>query len=173
MDQERRVVVTGLGIISPVGIGTEETWQNLLAGQSGLGPITQFDTQESACKIAGEVKGFDPEAYMDKKEAKRMDRFAQFAVAASKMALMDSGLDLEQEDAERIGVILGTGIGGISTFEQQCRNLIEKGPRRVSPFTVPMMIVNMAAGQIAIQLKAKGPNLTVGQRLCFRDQCYR
>lgn len=161
MDQERRVVVTGLGIISPVGIGTEETWQNLLAGQSGLGAITQFDTQESACKIAGEVKGFDPEAYMDKKEAKRMDRFAQFAVAASKMALKDSGLDLDKEDVERIGVILGTGIGGISTFEQQSRNLIEKGPRRVSPFTVPMMIVNMAAGQIAIQLNAKGPNLTV------------
>lgn len=161
MNQDRRVVVTGLGIISPVGIGTEETWQNLLAGQSGLGMITHFDTTESACKIAGEVKNFDPEAYMDRKEAKRMDRFAQFAVAASKMALEDSGLDLTKEAAERVGVILGTGIGGIGTFEQQCRNLVEKGPRRVSPFTVPMMIVNMAAGQIAIQLGAKGPNLTV------------
>ena len=161
MNQDRRVVVTGLGIISPVGIGTEETWQNLLAGQSGLGLITHFDTQDCACKIAGEVKGFEPEAYMDKKDAKRMDRFAQFAVAASKMAWQDSGLVLEQESAERIGVILGTGIGGIGTFEQQCRNLMEKGPRRVSPFTVPMMIVNMAAGQIAIQMGAKGPNLTV------------
>lgn len=161
MNQNRRVVITGLGVISPVGIGAEETWENLLAGKSGIGPITHFDTTDTACKIAGEVKDFDPERYMDRKEARRMDRFAQFAVAAGKLALEDSGLDLTQENAERIGVILGTGIGGIATFEQQCQNLLEKGPRRVSPFTVPMMIVNMAAGQIAIQLNAKGPNLTV------------
>lgn len=161
MNQNRRVVITGLGVISPVGIGAEEAWENLLAGKSGIGPITHFDTTDTACKIAGEVKDFDPERYMDRKEARRMDRFAQFAVAAGKLALEDSGLDLTQENAERIGVILGTGIGGIATFEQQCQNLLEKGPRRVSPFTVPMMIVNMAAGQIAIQLNAKGPNLTV------------
>jgi 3-oxoacyl-[acyl-carrier-protein] synthase II len=158
---KKRVVVTGLGIISPVGTGIEKFWSNLLEGISGIGPITRFDAGEMSTKIAGEVKDFQVEKYIDKKEARRMDLFTQYAVSAAKMAIEDSGLDLEQVDLNRVGVILGSGIGGMETFEDQCRVLINKGPNRVSPFMVPMMIVNMAAGQISIHLGAKGPNITV------------
>src|SRR5690554_3317812 len=158
---ERRVVITGLGIISPVGTGKEKFWSNIMEGQSGIGPITKFDASQLSARIAGEVKDFQPENYIDKKEARRMDLFTQYAVAAAKMAVEDSKMDLNQVDLNRVGVILGSGIGGISTMEDQCKVLINKGPNRTSPFMVPMMIVNMAAGQISIHLGAKGPNTTV------------
>ncbi|KJS18940.1 MAG: 3-oxoacyl-ACP synthase [Clostridiaceae bacterium BRH_c20a] len=157
----RRVVVTGIGVISPVGTGIEKFWSSLLEGQSGIGPITRFDASELTTRIAGEVKDFQVENYIDKKEARRMDLFTQYAVAGAKMAVEDSGMDLSQVDLNRMGVILGSGIGGIETFEDQCKVLLNKGPNRVSPFMVPMMIVNMAAGQISIHLGAKGPNITV------------
>lgn len=157
---KNRVVITGLGVISPVGIGKANFWEALIQGKSGLGPLTRFDATDFSAKIAGEVKDFDPADYLDRKESRRMDRFAQFAVAGSKMAIEDAGLDLEAENKERIGVILGCGIGGMETFEEQSRNLINKGPNRVSPMFVPMMIVNMAAGQVAITFKLKGPNST-------------
>ncbi|NMA02903.1 MAG: beta-ketoacyl-ACP synthase II, partial [Clostridia bacterium] len=156
-----RVVVTGLGIISPVGIGIESFWSNLLDGKSGIGPVTKFDVSEMSTKIAGEVKDFNASDYIDKKEAKRMDLYTQYAVSAARMAVEDSGLDLEKTDLDRMAVILGSGIGGLYTMEEQCRVLVDKGPKRISPFLVPMMIVNMAAGQISITLGAKGPNYTV------------
>ncbi len=158
---KKRVVVTGLGVISPVGSGKEKFWENLIAGNSGIGPITKFDASEMPTRIAGEVKDFNVLDFIDKKEARRMDLFTQYAVSAAKMAVNDSKLDLEKVDLTRVGVILGSGIGGISTLEEQHKVLLEKGPSRVSPFMTPMMIVNMAAGQISIHLGAKGPNFTV------------
>ncbi len=156
-----RVVITGMGAITPLGIGTEKLWCALLEGKSGIGPITRFDTSDFPTKIAGEVKDFDPSLYMDKKEARRMDRFTQFAVAGSKMAMEDAGIDLEKLEKDRSGVVLGCGIGGMETLEDTARTLHEKGPGRVSPFFVPMMISNMAAGQVAISLGLTGPNITV------------
>lgn len=158
---KKRVAITGIGVISPVGIGKDSFWEALKAGRSGIGPVTRFATDGFPTRIAGEVKGFDPAAYMDKKDIKRMDRFAQYAVAASKMAVADAGLDLEKEERERIGVVLGTGIGGTETFEEQHQILLERGPGRISPFFIPMMIANMGAAQIAIQLGLGGPNYTV------------
>lgn len=158
---KKRVVITGLGAVTPIGIGAEEFWQALLAGKSGIGPITRFDASDYATKIAGEVKDFDVTNYIDKKEAKRMDRFTQFAVVASKMAIADSGLDLDKEDRDRIGTIVGDGIGGMETLHDQFKVLFEKGPNRVSPFFVPMMIGNMAAGQTAIALGLNGPSTCV------------
>ena len=156
----KRVVVTGLGVIAPVGIGKDDFWQALIQGKSGIKPITRFDASQLPCRIAGEVTEFEPGDYLDKKEARRMDRFAQFAVAASKLAIEDAGLDLPRENLDRIGVILGSGIGGMETFEDQTKTLINRGPNRVSPFFVPMMIANMAAGQIAITFGLRGPNIT-------------
>ena len=156
-----RVVITGAAVLSPVGIGLESYWNALINGQSGIGPITRFDTEGYTTKIAGEVSDFDPVDYLDRKEAKRMDRYTQFAVAGAKMAVDDSALDLEKEDMDQVGVVFGTGIGGMETFEKQTKVLMERGPGRVSPFFVPMMIANMAAGQISIALGAKGPNYTV------------
>lgn len=153
----RRVVVTGVGVISPIGIGLHEFWTSLIAGRSGIGPITQFDASQFSTRIAGEVKGFDPTDYMDRKDARRMDRFAQFAVACARMAVADAGLD-DSVDWERVGVLIGSGIGGIHTFEEQARNLFEKGPDRVSPFFVPMMIPDIASGQVSIMLGAKAHN---------------
>ncbi len=153
----RRVVVTGLGAVTPIGIGKDAFWQALLAGKSGIGPITRFDAADFSSKIAGEVKDFDPSLYIDKKEAKRMDRFTQFAVAASKMALEDSGIELEKEDRTMIGTIIGAGIGGMDTLNDQFRTLFDKGPGRISPFFVPMMIGNMAAGQTSITFGLQGP----------------
>ncbi|WP_028307377.1 beta-ketoacyl-ACP synthase II [Desulfitibacter alkalitolerans] len=157
----KRVVITGMGILSPVGIGLEDFWASLTEGKSGIGPVTHFDASNLATTIAGEVKDFDPQKYIDKKEAKRMDRFTQFAVAAAVMAMEDAGLSNANVDCERVGVILGTGIGGTNTFEDQHRVLGTKGPGRVSPFFVPMMIANMAAGHISIAVGAKGINYTV------------
>lgn len=157
---QTRVVVTGLGIISPVGTGLEQFWTSLTGGVSGIRRITRFDATNFSTQIAGEVIDFDPAEHMDKKEARRMDRFTQFAVAASGMAIEDANLDLETADRDRIGVILGSGIGGIETLENQARVLAEKGPSRVSPIFVPMIISNMGAGQVAISYGLRGPNIT-------------
>ncbi|GFN23969.1 beta-ketoacyl-ACP synthase II [Thermanaeromonas sp. C210] len=157
----KRVVITGLGVISPVGNDKESFWQALKAGVSGIGPITRFNADEMPTRFAAEVRGFDPGAFLDRKEAKRMDRYSQYAVAAAKMAWQDAGLDIKHVDPWRVGVVFATGIGGMETFEDQSRILLEKGPGRISPFFVPMMIANMAAGQIAIHLGARGTNFTV------------
>jgi len=154
---KKRVVITGLGAVTPIGIGKDEFWQALLAGVSGVGKITRFDASQYTTQIAGEVKNFDPAQYIDKKEAKRMDRCTQFAVAASKMAFEDAGIDLEAEDRQRIGTMIGTGIGGMDTLHDQFVNLLDKGPGRVSPFFIPMMIGNMVAGQTSITLGLQGP----------------
>lgn len=156
----KRVVITGLGIVSPVGTGLEKFWSSLTAGISGIGPVTRFDPAQFGTKVAGEVKDFEPTRYIGKKEVRRMDRFTQFAVAATEMALQDANLDLEVENRDRIGVILGSGVGGIETLEEQTRVLAEKGPGRVTPFFVPMMIANMGAGQVAITNCLRGPNIT-------------
>ena len=152
-----RVVVTGIGIISPLG-QKEEMWDNLLKGISGVGKITRFDASSLPVQIGAEVKDFEPTLYMEHKEARRMDRFAQFAVAAAKMALVDGGLGLPFEDPPRVGVLVGSGIGGIETVQEQTQILLERGADRVSPFFVPMMIPDMASGQIAIHTGAQGPN---------------
>jgi 3-oxoacyl-[acyl-carrier-protein] synthase II len=154
----KRVVVTGLGSITPLGNHLEEYWQNLLAGRNGVGKVTLFDVSQYACQFGAEVKGFDPHDYIDKKEAKKIDRFSQFAIAASKQALADAQLTINELNADRIGVLIGTGVGGIQIMEAQKENLLTKGPRRVSPFTIPSMIANMAAGLTAIHTGAKGPN---------------
>jgi len=157
----KRVVITGIGAITPIGIGRDAFWEALLAGKSGIAKTSRFDAAEFAAQIAGEVKDFKPEDYIDKKESKRMDRYAQFAVAAAKMALEDAKLDLETEDRERIGTFVGTGIGGIETMHEQYKKLFDKGPSRISPFFIPMMIGNMAAGQISITFGLKGPSSCV------------
>lgn len=156
--QLKRVVVTGLGAITPIGNNLTEYWEGLLSGRNGIGPITLFDASRHDCRIAGEVKGFDPYQYMDRKEAKRMDRFAQFAVAASKQALADAQFVINDLNAEQVGIIIGTGVGGIKVMEEQNEVCLTKGPGRCSPFTIPMMIANMAAGLTAIHTGAKGPN---------------
>lgn len=158
---KRRVVVTGAGVISPVGNDVESFWRALISGKSGIGPITSFDASAFDSKIAGEVKDFEPARYMDAKEARRMEKFAQFAVAVGKQAVVDAGLDLAKEDTNRIGVIVGSGIGSLRIVEEQCRVYFEKGPSRFSPFMIPMLIVNEAAGHISITLGLKGPNSCV------------
>ena len=157
----KRVVVTGIGVISPVGTGLEKFWDSLKNGKNGIGKITLFDPSELDAQIAGEVKDFDPLKYLGKKELKRMDKFTHFAVGSAKMALEDSNINVEEVDMNRFGVILGSGVGGIETFEKEARKMFEKGPSRVSPFFIPMMITNIGAGQISIATGAKGPNTTV------------
>ena len=157
----KRVVVTGLGAITPIGSGKEAYWEGLSSGKNGADKITHFDTSAFSTKIAAEVKDFDPSLYLDKKEARRLVRFIQFAVAASQMAIQDSGLTITPEFAPEIGTIIGSGIGGIGMLEEQAKNLMEKGPDKLSPFTVPYMICDMAAGYVSINLGAKGPNLCV------------
>lgn len=154
----KRVVVTGLGAITPIGNTLAEYWEGLLSGRNGIGPITLFDASRHDCRFAGEVKGFDPHDYMDRKDAKRMDRFAQFAVAASKQALADAQFVINELNAEQVGAIVGTGIGGLKVLEDQQEIYLTKGPDRCSPFMIPMMIANMAAGLTAIHTGAKGPN---------------
>ena len=156
--QLKRVVVTGLGAITPIGNTCNEYWQGLMAGRNGIVPITHFDPSQHACRIAGQVKGFDPHDYLERKEAKRMDRFAQFAIAASKQALADGQLAIDALNADEIAVVIGTGVGGIKVMEDQQEVYLTKGPGRCSPFMVPMMIANMAAGLTAIHTGAKGPN---------------
>ncbi len=154
----KRVVITGLGAITPIGNTQTEYWDGLLSGQNGIDRITLFDASRHDCRIAGEVKGFDPHAYMERKDAKRMDRFAQFAVAASKQALADAKFVINDLNAEQVGTLIGTGIGGLKVMEDQQEICLTRGPDRCSPFTVPMMIANMAAGLTAIHIGAKGPN---------------
>ena len=156
--QLKRVVVTGLGAVTPLGNTLKQYWEGLLGGRSGIGPITLFDASRHDSQIAGEVKGFDPHEYMDRKEAKRMDRFAQFAVAASKQAIADAQFVIDDLNAEQVGVIIGTGVGGIKVLEDQQEVYLTRGPSRCSPFMIPMMIANMAAGLTAIHTGAKGPN---------------
>ncbi len=156
-----RVVITGIGIISPIGSGREAYWDALKAGKNGIAPVTLFDASAFTTQMAGEVTDFEPEKYIDKKDAKRMDRFSQFAVGAAVMAAEDAGISKENMDPQRMGVILGNGIGGIGTLEKEHQKLLEKGPGRVSPFLVPMMIVNLASGNVAIALGAQGPCTTV------------
>lgn len=155
---KRRVVVTGLGVVSALGTEIDEFWNAIKEGKCGITMVTKFDASNMPTKVAAEIKDFDPTKYIDKKEAKRMDPYCQYAMAASKLAVEMSGLDLDKVDKNKFGVIVGSGIGGITTFEEQFRVYIEKGPGRVSPFFIPMMISNMAAGQIAMQFGAKGFN---------------
>jgi len=155
---KRRVVVTGLGAVTPLGIGAEKTWKALCAGKSGIGRISRFDTTNFQTKIAGEVKDFDPEDFLDKKQVRRMDSFVHYCMAATIMAMEDSKLEVANQDAERIGVLIGTGLGGLPTLEKNHTLLIEGGPKKISPFFIPMMIANMAPGQIAIHFGIKGPN---------------
>jgi 3-oxoacyl-[acyl-carrier-protein] synthase II len=152
------VVVTGVGLVSPLGIGTEISWQGVRAGKSGVGPITAFDATEFACRIAGEVKDFDPQKYIEKKEIKKMGRFIQFAIAASECAFSSSGLKVTAENEERVGVYIGSGIGGFEVIEREHKTLLEHGPRRISPFFIVATIVNLASGQVSIRCGAKGPN---------------
>ncbi|KYO66780.1 beta-ketoacyl-ACP synthase II [Thermovenabulum gondwanense] len=157
---KKRVVVTGLGVVSPVGIGVNKFWDSLINGKSGISRIESLDTSDLPVQIGGEIKDFNPEEFIDKKEAKKMDRFTQFAIAAAKMAIEDAKLNIDQVDRERIGVVLGSGIGGVITWEEQHKILMEKGPKRVSPFFIPMMIANMASAQISMEFNFKGPNIT-------------
>jgi 3-oxoacyl-[acyl-carrier-protein] synthase II len=154
----RRVVITGLGVVTPLGIGVEKTWKAVTAGESGIATITRFDASEYACQIAGEVKDFNPGDYIDKKEIKKMDRFIHFAVAASQEAVDDAGLKITPDNAERVGVYIGAGIGGLPAIEHYHDVLKEKGPGRVTPFFIPMVIINLASGQVAIRFGARGPN---------------
>jgi 3-oxoacyl-[acyl-carrier-protein] synthase II len=156
--EPRRVAITGVGLVSPLGVGTAENWEALLAGRSGIGPITRFDTTEYPSRIAGEVKGFDPHDYLDKKEVKKSDTFIHYALAAARFALQDSGLVIDESNGDRVGVVIGSGIGGLPLIESMHKTLLEKGPHRVSPFFIPGLIVNMAAGQVSIHHGAKGPN---------------
>ncbi len=155
---KNRVVITGLGVISPIGNTVEEFWESLMAGKSGIDHITAFDVSDYPTRIAGEVKNFNPEDWMDKKDVKRTDRFVQFAMAAAKLAMENSGINMDEVNRDRVGVYIGSGIGGLGTFEDQHKILMEKGPKRVSPFFIPMMIANMGSGQVSIALGAKGPN---------------
>ncbi len=156
----RRVVVTGVGAVTPLGVGVDELWRAVCEGRSGIGPVTRFDASAFPCRIAAEVRGFDPERWLPRKEARRMDRFAQFAVATALMAAGDAGIDLGRLDADRTGVMMGTGIGGMETLIEQSHILATRGPDRVSPFFVPMMIANMASAQVSIVTGAHGPNVT-------------
>ena len=158
---ERRVVVTGMGVMTPIGKSPDEFWNAMVACRSGIGRITSFDPSEFAAQIAGEINDFDPTQYLDRKQAKRMDRFCQLGVVAAGQAIENSGLDLEKEDRTRIGVYASSGIGGLNTIEKQHKIMLEKGPSRVSPLLVPMMIINLLPGQIAMIHGLKGPNLSV------------
>ncbi len=156
---QRRVVVTGVGLVSSVGIGTQATWDALVAGTSGIRPITHFDATEFSARIAGEVRGFDPLAFIEKKDVKKMDVFIQFAIAASQFAVEDARLAITPENADRIGTFIGSGIGGFATIEREHSELLNGGPRRISPFFIPASIINLASGQVSIRFGARGPNL--------------
>jgi len=154
----RRVVVTGVGLLTPLGIGTDESWQAICDGKNGISRIEQFDPTGFACRIAGEVKNFDPARFIERKEIKKMGRFIQFGIAASEFALAQSGLKIDSQNAERVGVVIGSGIGGFEVIEREHRILLEKGPSRISPFFIPATIINLAAGSVSIRTGAKGPN---------------
>jgi 3-oxoacyl-[acyl-carrier-protein] synthase II len=154
----RRVVVTGIGLVSSLGIGTEANWASLLAGTSGIGRVTRFDVSQFACQIAGEVKGFDPLDFIEKKDVKKMDVFIQYAIAASDFAMKSAHLTITPETAPRVGVFIASGIGGFGTIEREHKAYLDGGPRRISPFFIPSAIINLAAGQVSIRFGAKGPN---------------
>jgi 3-oxoacyl-[acyl-carrier-protein] synthase II len=156
--EKKRVVVTGLGALTPIGNDVQTAWENAINGVSGIGPLTRVNSEDYPAKVSAELKDFDVEQFMDKKDARKMDRFTQYAVAASLMAVKDASLEITDDNAHRVGVWVGSGIGGMETFEQQYRTLLDKGPRRVSPFFVPMLIPDMATGQVSIALGAKGFN---------------
>ena len=158
MTNRRRVVVTGIGLVSSLGIGTEANWRALLAGRSGITRITKFDAAKFATQIAGEVKGFDPLRFIEKKDVKKMDVFIQYAIAASQFAVDDAALEVTDDIAPRVGVFIASGIGGFTTIEREHKALLEGGPRRISPFFIPSAIINLAAGQVSIRFGAKGPN---------------
>ena len=164
----RRVVVTGIGLICAVGNKTEEIWQNLLAGKSGIGPITQFDASRHACRIAAEVKNFEPLNFIEKKEVKKMGRFIHLAMAAAQEAMCMSGLQITPENAENVGVHIGSGIGGFDIIEREHTALMEGGPRKISPFFIPAAIVNLAAGHVSIEIWSQGPER--GHGYCLHDQ---
>ncbi|RKO61533.1 beta-ketoacyl-ACP synthase II [Caldibacillus debilis] len=155
---KRRVVITGIGAVTPVGNDAETAWQNIIRGKSGIGPLTRVNKDEFPAKVAAEVKDFNPEDFLDKKDARKMDRFTHFAVASALMAVKDAGLSIDESNAHRVGVWIGSGIGGMETYERQFETFLQRGYRRVSPFFVPMMIPDMAAGQVSILLGAKGVN---------------
>ncbi|MBI3377957.1 MAG: beta-ketoacyl-ACP synthase II [Nitrospirae bacterium] len=155
--EKRRVVVTGVGLITPVGIGVEESWKGLIEGRSGIKKLTRFDASAFATQIAGEVEGFNPEDYIEPKEIKKMDRFIHLAIAASDMAVKDSGLKITDSNAESVGVIIGSGMGGLPAIEHYHSVLLEKGPRRITPFFIPMLIINLAGGHVSMKYGAKGP----------------
>lgn len=157
----RRVVITGYGVISPIGIGANDFWNSLASGKSGISRVSTFDTSQFSSQIGAEVKNFQPEKYIDKRKIRKMDRFSQLAVAAAKLAIEDAKLDMNKEDPFRAGVIVGSGIGGLSTVAAEHKVLLEKGPRRVSPFMIPMLITNIAAGEIAIAHNIQGPNYSL------------
>jgi 3-oxoacyl-[acyl-carrier-protein] synthase II len=154
----RRVVVTGVGLVSPVGIGTEQTWEAIRNARSGVSRITAFDASAFSCRIAGEIRGFQPELYIERKEIKKMGRFIHFAVAAADFALSASGLKVTEDNAESVGVYIGSGIGGFEVIEREFEQLLAHGPRRISPFFIPATIVNLASGYVSIRVRAKGPN---------------
>jgi 3-oxoacyl-[acyl-carrier-protein] synthase II len=157
-DLSRRVVVTGVGLLTPLGIGTQETWQAIRQGRNGISRIEQFDPTGFTCRIAGEVKNFDPHHFIERKEIKKMGRFIQFGIAASEFALQQSGLRIDAHNAERVGVYIGSGIGGFEVIEREHLTLLEKGPSRISPFFIPATIINLASGYVSIRTGAKGPN---------------
>lgn len=158
---KRRVVITGVGLVTPLGTGTEKTWQRLIAGQSGVGPITRFDASDQAAQIAAEVKDFDSSLWFEKKQVKHLDHFVQYAIAAADMAWKESGLIVSEENAERIGVITGCGMGGLPTIEEYHDVYTQRGPRRITPFFIPRVIPNMPSGHISMHIGAKGPNLAL------------
>ncbi len=157
----RRVVVTGIGLVTPLGLGVQTTWKHLIQGEAGIRRITMFDASTFQTQIAGEVDGFNPEDYIEPKEVKKMDRFIHFAIAATRMALDDSGLKITDVNAEKVGVIIGSGMGGLPSIEHYHSVLLEKGPKRITPFFIPMVIINLASGQISIKFGAKGPNSAI------------
>ena len=167
----RRVVVTGVGVVSPLGTGVEKNWDALMKGQSGVGPITRYDASELPTQIAAEVKDFNADDFIDKKEQKKMDLFIQYALAASELAMQDSGFQVTDENAERIGVLVGSGLGGLPTMEQYHDVLRERGHKRITPFFIPMLIINLAPGQISIRFGAKGPNLSTVSACATGTNC--
>src|SRR5436305_13297453 len=156
--EKRRVVVTGIGMISPLGIGNEPTWRGLLEGRSGVDRISKFDPAPFACQFAGEVRGFNPEQWIEKKEVKKSDTFIHYAIAAAQIAVADAKLDTSKEDSDRVGVVVGSGIGGLPLIEEMHRTLLERGPSRVAPFFIAGLVRNLAAGHLSNRFKAQGPN---------------
>ena len=161
MVERKRVVVTGVGLVTPLGVTTAATWEGLLQGRSGVGPITRFDASGHSCRIAAEVRGFDPEDWFEPKQAKNLDHFVQYGIAAAQMAWDDAGLDINGQEPERVGVITGCGMGGLPTIEQYHSVLLQRGPRRITPFFIPRVIPNMVSGHISMRLGARGPNLAL------------